>query len=112
MRNGRLGRSGVSTGTGEPWSGIGPFLPFIFIPGLSPDIRISWADSTFAEAKIPAPARTFCKKPRLLFMLFSFQGRMTEFQLRCAIIAFGDTSGTQQSPHNFVLFSAAIRNFI
>src|SRR5260370_4810394 len=80
MRNGRLGTSGVSTGTGEPWSWIDPFLPFIFTPGMSPDICTSWADSTFAEAKTPAPARTFCKNPRLLFMLFSFQGRMTEFR--------------------------------
>src|SRR5260370_39750508 len=80
MRHGRLETSGVSTRTGEPWSWIDPFLPFIFIPGISPDICISWAESIFAEAKIPAPARTFCKNPRLLLMLFSFQGRMTEFE--------------------------------
>src|SRR5713101_9155903 len=80
MREGRLGTSGVSTRTGVPWSWLDPFLPFIFIPGMSPDICISWAESTFAEAKIPAPARTFCKNHRLLLMLFSFQGRMTEFR--------------------------------
>src|SRR5260370_19677346 len=102
MRNGRLGTSGVWTRTGEPWSGIEPFLPFLFIPGTSLAICISWADSTFAEAKIPAPARTFCKNPRLLLMLFSFQGRITEFQLQCAIIASGDTSGTQPIPPNLV----------
>src|SRR6266853_3930778 len=78
MRNGRLGTSGVSTRTGEPWSWIDPFLPFLFIPGISSDICISLAESTFAEAKNPAPARTFCKNPRLLLMLFSFQGRMAE----------------------------------
>jgi adenylate cyclase len=68
------------TRTEEPWSWIDPFLPFIFIPGMSPDICISWAESTFAVAKNRAPARTFCKNHRLLLMLFSFQGRMTEFR--------------------------------
>src|SRR6266403_337505 len=80
MRYGRFVTSGVSTRTGDPWSWTDPFLPFIFIPGTSPAICISWAESPFAEAKIPAPARTFCKNPRLLLMLFSFQGRMAEFR--------------------------------
>src|SRR6266403_1013974 len=80
MRYGRSGTSGVSTRTGDPWSWVDPFLPFIFIPGISPDICISWAESTFEEAKNPAPTRTFCKNPLLLLMLFSFQVRMTEFR--------------------------------
>src|SRR5712692_1374423 len=71
MRHGRLRTSGVSTGTGEPWSWVDPFLPFIFIPGMSPDICISWADSTLAEAITPAPVSTFHKKPRLLLIFFS-----------------------------------------
>src|ERR1700693_4573815 len=49
------------------------------MPGLSRDICVSWAESTFAEAKIPAPARSFCKNPRLLLMFFSFEYRMSEF---------------------------------
>src|SRR5260370_4419464 len=82
---------------------------------MSPAICISWADSTFAEAKIPGPARIFCKNPRLLLMLFSFQGRMTEFQLRCAIIA----SGILQEPSRVhtiwfdsVVQSASLSNFL
>jgi hypothetical protein len=49
------------------------------MPGMSPDICTSWADNTLDEAITPAPASTFRKKPRLLLIFFSFQGRMTEF---------------------------------
>jgi hypothetical protein len=51
----------------------------MFMPGMSPDICTSWADSILDEAITPAPASTFRKKPRLLLIFFSFQGRMTEF---------------------------------
>jgi len=50
--------------------GQNPFLPFIFIPARPRTFASLWAESTFAEAKIPAPARTFCKNLRLLLMLF------------------------------------------
>src|SRR5215470_4674855 len=36
-------------------------------------MSISWAESTLAEANIPAPARKSLKKPRLLLMLSPLQ---------------------------------------
>jgi hypothetical protein len=41
---------------------------------------ICWAESTFAEANTPAPAKTFRKKPRLLLIAFPFETERQNFQ--------------------------------
>src|ERR1700728_4570495 len=76
MRKGRSGMSGVWTGSGIPRGCCGGSffrLLFDFVSGMPGDEFITWAENTLVEANRPAPARKFCKKPRLLLMLSSLR---------------------------------------